>query len=125
MEIVSLTADLKRAWDDLCLESDDAWFWHTTSWIDYTVAWRDENENASFLVTDDTGPIAVCPLVLEWNANGRRELSFGGNPCPWLAVASRVSDKQRLSVTAAVIDEIDRVATKYDVVRASFRAAPL
>ena len=37
MEIVSLSRPYWEKWNKFCIQSDDAWFWHTTWWMEYAL----------------------------------------------------------------------------------------
>src|SRR5205085_12287855 len=61
MEILEAGAQGDAAWDDLCAASPSAWFWHTTAWRDYTIAYRPElkSESRAFYVSDGEERVAL------------------------------------------------------------------
>lgn len=72
LAIVPLTPDRYREWDRFCLESPDAWFWHTSQWLEYTLHYRPDLQprSESFLCLAEDSPVAVCPLIIETYTRG-------------------------------------------------------
>ena len=112
MEIVPLTKNKYQEWDDFCLESPDAWFWHSTSWLEYSLNYRPEfnSTSLSFMVTENKEILAICPLILEIR-NGIKEFAFGGEmtwtPAPAFA---DLSPKKREKVINFTFEHIDKLA---------------
>lgn len=130
MEIISLTPDRYPQWDKFCLDSDDAWFWHTTDWLEYSLNYKPSlrSESRSFMVCQDNDILAVCPIILEWITDGGNkipELSMGGLPCSVPAIANDISKSHQKKVLKQVFKEIDRIAGEGSVQRVSFRFSPL
>lgn len=132
-EIVPLTSEQYAEWDAFCLKSADAWFWHTTDWLEYTLNYKPElkTENLSFLVRRGGAVKAIVPLTMETydSKNGIREFSFGSGaiPAPAFDDAGRV-EKDRLEkdvVADLVFQEIDRCAKEHGVARAWMKMTPL
>lgn len=126
MEIKELTAKNYLLWDEFCLKSDDAWFWHTTSWLRYNLDYRTDFYplSLSFIVEDNGKILAICPLFLETKATGR-EFTMGDIPLPVPALANDLSPKIREKVLKFIFEEVDRLARKHRVSRASFRFVTL
>lgn len=129
VSIIFLDDGHRQAWDDFCLQSSEAWFWHTTHWLDYTLAYRPECEPAShsFLVMSENKIAAICPLVLETSQQSGeniREFSYGGDAVPAPAVADGLPENTRRHVTRAVYRQIDELAIANRVQRISFRISP-
>ncbi|PIT93765.1 hypothetical protein COU00_02605 [Candidatus Falkowbacteria bacterium CG10_big_fil_rev_8_21_14_0_10_43_11] len=135
MEIVKLTKANYKEWDDFCLKSDDAWFWHTTDWLEYTLQYKPELEtkNFNFLIYKQNKIKAIVPLTLEVRQReGEKinEFSFGGFAVPAPALANDLEkiEKDRTErdlVYDCVFAEIDRLAKENKVKRAWFRQTPL
>ena len=98
MDIIPLTLDRYEDWDAFSLSCDDAWFWHTTAWLDYTLAYRPDltPTSKSFMVIDGGRVQAICPLIVEERLAGEagktvREFSFGGGfgPPPVFSTQTR------------------------------------
>jgi len=125
METIALTKENYRLWDDFCAGSDDAWFWHTTRWLDYCVAYGRENyetENLSFIVVDDTGPIAICPLLKE---KGAFAAAGGGKYGALPALANSLTESRREKILKFIFEKIDSLAEMKNVKKALCRASPL
>lgn len=114
MEIVSLTKDKYQFWNDFCQESSEAWFWHSTDWIDYSIEYT-EGTSLSFMVTENKQILAICPLILKDN-----EFQLFWSP----AFADMV-EKKKERVINFTFDQIDRLALENKVKRASFMIYPL
>ncbi len=130
MEILPLTRDRYKEWDEFCLESDDAWFWHTTHWLEYTLNYKPElnSTSLSFEVTQDSKIMAVCPLLLEtiiFQGREVQEFSFGGFSTWAPAFANEIPAKRRGRVIKEVFDYIDILARDNRVVRANFGLSSL
>lgn len=129
ISITFLDSNNRRAWDDFCLHSSEAWFWHTTQWLDYTLAYRPELTpvSHSFFVSVGENISAICPLVLETSreAGGEaRQFSYGGDAVPAPAFADGLSANAKKAARKALFQRIDELAVGNRVHRASFRAAP-
>ncbi|HTS35712.1 MAG TPA: GNAT family N-acetyltransferase [Candidatus Solibacter sp.] len=119
----------REAWDEFCLQSGEAWFWHTTKWLDYTLDYRPERSPVSycFSVSIDGKMAAICPLVLETSRDEGREIrqfSYGGDPVPAPAFADGLSAKAKKAARRAVFGQIDELAATHRVQRVSFRVPP-
>src|SRR3989338_1912034 len=130
MQIVPLTPDKYKEWNKFCLESDEAWFWHTTDWLTYTLNFKPElnTQNLSFLVYKGDVLQAVVPLTLEIYQDGGRqikELSFGGWAILAPALVNNLSCSDKEEILNYIFGEIDLIAEKKGVVRAHFRQSPL
>jgi len=122
MEIIKLTKDKYKEWDEFCLASDDAWFWHTTGWLEYNLNYRTDlnPQSFSFFGIDNGQIIAACSLILE-DYDGRKEFSFGAIPNMVPVFANNLLDTTKKKAMKAVFKEIDRLAKEHNVKKASFR----
>lgn len=121
-------------WDEFCLNSDDAWFWHTTKWLDYCVSYgsdKYDTKNMSFYLADGTGALAICPLFIEKKRNSYgmiyNEFSTAGSGGYGIAPALRndLTEERADKVLKEIFTMIDQLAIRHQVVRALFRAYPL
>ncbi len=134
MEILDSKEDNYDLWEEFCLKSDDAWFWHTTQWSKYCAAYKEspfKTIDCSFYVVDDSGILAVCPLFLE------ERQGPDGTPCKEIATAGSsglmivpalrdgLTDDRRERILRTAFDRIDSIARENQVARAIFRITPL
>lgn len=126
MEIILLTEENKAQWNEFCVKSADAWFWHTSGWMDYTLDYRPDLEpkQMSFFAKDNGQLIAVCPLTLE-KYKDRLEFSFGGLSMPSPAFADGLLPKIQKNAQNAVFGHVDAEAQRLGVKKVSFRGSPL
>ncbi len=130
LSIVPLTPDRYAEWDEFCLASPDAWFWHTSQWLEYTLRYRPDLQprSESFLCLHEGSVVAVCPLIVETHAHGTesiREFSYGGDAEPAPALAGALPEKARKEVLQRVFAHVDELAGRINIARASFRMSPL
>ena len=117
MEITTLAKNKCQDWDNFCLYlSDEVWFWHSTSWLEYTLAYIPDSISFSFMVTENKQMLAICPLILKSN-----EFTMFWSP----AFANDLGDKKKERVINFTFDQIDRLALENKVKRASFMIYPL
>lgn len=121
-------------WDDFCLNSDEAWFWHTVRWSKYCVTYRKsvrETKDYSFFVRDDSGVLAICPLFMEKceEKDGNIHIKIGAAGSGGLmivpALRSDLGDDRREKILRLVFDHIDSLAKENRAVCAHFRMTPL
>lgn len=127
MEVIS-SADLGDAnWDTFCSSSPDAWFWHTTAWRDYSLAYAGGREPRihSFAVVDGRKVLAICPVASEAAGGGERELLYGGGPCPAPALAEGLPARQGQAILERVVAELDVIAAAERARRLTVRRTPL
>lgn len=133
LEIVKLEKKHYKDWDYFCSQSDDAWFWHTTKWLDYCLSYgrgRFNAENVSFFMKDESGAlIAICPLLLEKNLlegnSSVLEFETAGDYGIVPAFNNDLSDIQREKILKGLFIKVDSLAAEFGVARASFRMTPL
>ena len=127
MQIIPLTKENHKQWDDFCLESDDAWFWHTSIWINYKLHYKAvlKPESKSFIVMDNNKIAAVCPLVIETTEN-RKEFSFGS---PYFTISpafsNGLSSQLKNKVMKFTFDLIDKLAQENNIKRSKMRHSVL
>lgn len=116
MEFIELTPDKYKEWDDFCSKSDDAWFWHTSSWLEYNLNYRPElkPESKSFMVKLDSKIVAACPLILI-NNHGVKEFSYPGVHGCVPAFSNDLNKKTREKAMKFIFNTIDDLAVKNEV----------
>lgn len=126
MEIIKLTLDKYKEWDDFCLYSDDAWFWHTSQWLEYNLDYQPElkSQSKSFMAVDNNKIIAICPLILETHKK-IKEFSYGGGYCPTPAFSNNLTKKTKEKVIKFVFKHIDGLAGENNIKRAMFKFSVL
>jgi len=118
-----------KLWDDFCAASDEAWFWHTSDWHNYTLQYRPESEPLllSFVCMAQGKPVAICPLIREKfddAAGVGAQFSFGGDAVPAPALVNGLGEKRRSQALRFVFQQVDRLAAEHHVQRVSFRTSP-
>lgn len=148
MEVLPLTTNEYQAWNEFCLSSDGAWFWHTTDWLEYNIIyrWGRTGISSSFMVVEDSKILAICPLILEEMGGNTSdiyclsddkkpvrvipkyniwEFGFGGLPTWAPAFSNSLSSKRKEKIINMVFARIDELAHDNGVSRASFALCPL
>ncbi len=127
MEIVPLTSALYPSWDTFCLKSPDAWFWHTTAWIDYHLAYRPDMEQRSysFLCKEGDRVIAIAPLILGMETKGRKVFTFSGIPTPGPALEEGLSPARRTKLFEFIFALIEGMARDLGVSYTRFQVDSL
>jgi len=123
MEIKYLNKDLSSKWDEFCIESDDAWFWHTSKWINYNIDYGQKfnSQSKSFAIIENNKIIAIAPLLLE-NREGYNEFSLGYDaygPAP--ALSNNLDQKNREKTLKFIFNQIDDLAKKNNIKRIRLR----
>lgn len=130
MEIVSLSKDFHKDWDIFCMKSDDAWFWHTTEWMEYLLNYKPDlkNESLYFFVKEKNKILAIVPLAIEntiFKDKKCTELSFGGSALPAPALHNDLDKKNRSKILNFIFEYIDSLAAKYNILRVTYKFSPL
>lgn len=99
----------EEEWNDFCLNSDSAWFQHTSFWIEYTMnmCFQGNSINRSFGVFVDNQLQAVV-VVIEEDTYGtsQRELAMSGFPCPYPAFENNISKKLKKRIEKDIFEKI-------------------
>ena len=115
-----LRPELYTAWNDFCIGNSDAWFYHTTHYIDYLVECNPSVRNLSFMVTENGNVLAVCSLFLE---NGKFSI---GDSYVWApAVARDLGSRKQEQVRRKSFEVIDSLAIFCNVTKCSLSIDPL
>jgi len=127
MEFTKLTPDKYKEWDDFCLESDDAWFWHTSFWLEYSLKYnpKSKSESKSFMLFADNELIAICPLLLHANEQGVKEFCYNSEHGPMPAFRNDLSKKTKNKAVKITYSRIDELIKENNAARAMFRFSVL
>jgi hypothetical protein len=134
MEIIPLTKDKYEIWDKFCLESDNAWFWHTTKWLDYCSSYGLEKystSNVSFYVIDDFGILAICSLLLEKGQSKDDKTYYefstsgSGGFGIFPALRNDLTGDRKDKILKEIFKKVDELARDNQVSQTSFRSNPL
>lgn len=130
MEVIPLSEKLYEDWNKFCMESDDAWFWHTIDWLEYTIQLRPElkSKQKSFIIMNNNIIIAICPLIFNTIYDNEKsynifsfDRSYGSLP----ALINGLSLKQRDKILKIIFDHIDKIASELDVKSCLLKFNPL
>lgn len=126
MNAVPLSPDKYIEWDSFCKKSDDAWFWHTSDWLEYNLYYQPKMnpESKSFFIMDNNQIVAICPLVLVV-VDGVKEFSFSGLHGPMPAFANNLPRKEKSNIMKFVFNHIDNLADQFGVKRVKFSISVL
>lgn len=121
MEIVKLTESLYGEWDAFCAASDDAWFWHTSAWLEFSRLYNPDLHSSpmSFFVRDQMRIVAICPLFLETHGSAK-EFTCGDDYTPTPALANDLGTRERERVLRYLFAHIDALARENEVRRVRF-----
>ena len=128
MEIVRLTESNYNKWNEFAMQSDTAWFRHTTDWLEYSSCCRfDSNtKNVSFFVMQSGKIQAIVPLLIEYSYPERIIDCFAmyGDYTP-LPAYLNTSDVDKEKVKETINEEIKRIIAEHDVKYGKFVIDPL
>jgi hypothetical protein len=130
MTILPLNKDLFQQWDNFAQESDDAWFWHTTNWMEYSQEYSAGNflENRSFLITEDSEIRAICPVFIEKSfdkGTNYYQLSYSNEPMPALAIKNNLSQMAIKKILDFYLCELNKIASENKVGCISVKITPV
>jgi len=130
IEIVSLNKECNESWNRFCVESNNAWFCHTTDFIDFQLNLRPtlDSKSMSFMVKEGRCILCICIIFLEKHELNNQifyEFSFGGDYCPSPAFKIGLTESRKEEILKFVFSQIDEKAREHDVKRVSFRIHPL
>jgi hypothetical protein len=119
MNVQPLTADEHERWNEFCIESGDAWFRHTSHFLEYIQAYdpKVDTKSVSFMLTHNGEIKAIMPLLIEREGE-IAELSFSDSYGPGAALANEFSWKRRKKALKEIFAEVDQIADQNNVVRA-------
>jgi len=127
--IVPLDSEHYDDWDTVCRTSKNAWFWHTTRWLEYTLAYNPslKSSQCSFLLYNNSRAVAAVPLMVESHDYGEEvihEFSFGGGWLPSPVCVDGLSAGQKKQVFRTAFDHVFALAEENGVGRIRYRSNP-
>ena len=129
MEIEKLNDGNKDEWNTFCLKSSDAWFRHTTYWMDYILSCRfDSNSvNHSFLIRQNKEIVAVVPLISQYCYLNRdiNEFANYDTPTPYWALKNDNKNINKHEIIGFIQTEIEKIASDNNIKKWSFFIDPL
>ncbi|MFZ3130320.1 MAG: hypothetical protein WA125_04260, partial [Desulfosporosinus sp.] len=123
IRIVALTPEAEPKWNSFCAEQDEAWFWHTSTWVNYCKVSRFHvlAENCSFMIVDENDHIlAIIPLLAEGRSDESgsfNEFTFSGGPCPLFVIDQNAGKKVRQATEQLIWNTIDQIASLHQIKR--------
>lgn len=126
VEIIPLTKEFYSEWDRFCDRNEEAWFWHTSGWIDYCMKSRFDTVayNRSFSIVENNNIIAIVPLLIEEptiNGETIKEISFSGGNTPLFIIDKSIIGKKRAGLSAEIWDKIWSIAKNEGIARCLFK----
>ncbi len=126
MKVQPYGPEFAQVWNQFCDVQENAWFWHTTGWMEYCLDCRFgvQSENMSFLLFDDDGHtvLAIAPLMKETLFN-TSEFTYGGAPTPAPVVNSSQGEKKKSQVKQFLFEYYRKLAEQNQVKRIVVRQA--
>lgn len=121
MEIAQISDISHATWDQFCDASDDAWFWHTTAWINYIQEFAGDHLIAptSFAVQEGGRLLAVAPCFALNSEKDGPWLGMVNEPSPWPAIASGLSARQVLNIEKAAYGHYLKIADEFGLRKVS------
>ena len=116
-------------WDAFAARSPDAWFWHTSHWMNYTRAYAGKSfqRNLSFWVTRGGAKLAIVPCFLEIgpavlslyhddvDGSDRTRLTYAGVPLPAPALSDDLNAQGRWEVLEFIVSHLKQLASDHGV----------
>ena len=131
MEIVTRNQD-PTSWDPFSIESDDAWFWHSTDWMDYAQEYAGDLfvADRSFFIMENGNVMAICPLFVEWSpfSEDAKQFTCSGSlavPLALPAMANGLSDAKRREVLAFYLETLKSISVEEGVSYVSLRMSAI
>ena len=117
MQIVDYSKIPSQEWDNFCKSSSTAWFWHTSTRINFVLNldFIGNSINRSFAIYRNATIVCIVPLIeVNTESLSYRELSYGrGINTPYPAFSDDISGKASKKLEKLIFEkilEIDNVA---------------
>jgi len=129
IEFIPLQEQSKNRWNEFCEKSDDAWFRHTTHFMDYirNCRWEHKAKNFSFFVSLNGELIAIVPLMIQpiYNQWECKEFAMYDTNIPFPAYIETKQNINKKDINKLIFEHIDNIATDNSVVYSRFFIDPL
>jgi|GEM_PF-2767499 hypothetical protein len=123
------TPDKEEEWDRFCAQSDTAWFRHTRSFIEYTLACKFDGNSRehSFFVYQDNHLVAIVPLVSQtvYGNEDKYEFALYDTNMVFPAFLGNLGSQNYKNLCKLIFQYIDEIAQKNNIVRSRFFLDPL
>ncbi|HLC81151.1 MAG TPA: hypothetical protein VJH68_00665 [Candidatus Nanoarchaeia archaeon] len=126
MEIKPYRPEDAKIWDEFCLKSDDAWFWHTINYMDFALWYKPSANpvNKSFFIKNGEEILAIFPLIRQ-TINDKNIFLYGCNPTPQPCFRNSDTDDFKNKLLSIGLAEIDRIAKEEDCKELLMEITPL
>lgn len=119
---MSLTVEHRRdlregVWDAFVDQNPGGWFWHTSHWIDYCLAYHPGAVDDSFAVVYGDRVVGLCPMVREGD-----RYAMGGNPGADPLISAPMAIYALVS--RCMQEHVEVLARSRGVASVAFRAIP-
>ena len=129
IKFVPLQEGNRNQWNEFCWISKDAWFRHTTYFMDYVnnCRWEHKADNLSFFVYLNGEAIAIAPLMVQpiynnWEFN---EYAIYDANIPFPAFKEVKQNVSKKDISKAIFEYIDGMTNGYNVAYGRFFIDPL
>lgn len=120
-------------WDMFVSSSPTGWFWHSCSWIDYTIAYGQDTSPCGSVFTVRDGEdrvVAAAVALVEESAIGgteatSRSIGFGGGPVWVPAVSPELDEATTAEAIRLCFDHLSKIASAEGAVSGSTRLASI
>jgi len=105
-------------WDQFARHSHDAWFWHTSGWMDYTKEFAGDKfvKNSSFFIFDNSKILAICPAIIEKNGgSSEHHFSYSSGPIPFPALHNQLAKSERMKVLKLYVEKLNSISENENV----------
>ena len=116
VEILLLNQDTSHDWDYVGNNADNAWYWHSQTWLDFIIEHEDfEALNLSAVLYYNSVAVAIIPLLV-CIIEGKKVFTLGGWALPVPAILfQKIPKKKITSVITSIFSYIDNMAFEHDV----------
>ncbi len=129
LEIINLKEEKYEEWNRFCLESNSAWFRHTTWFLEYAQNCRfdGKSKNLSFIVQQNDNIMAIVPLIMQtvYDEPDIFEFAVVDTNIPFPAFANNLQHDNKKNIMRIIFEEIDRLAKKNNISYSRFFFDPL
>lgn len=126
MQIIDYSKIPSREWDNFCESSSTAWFWHTSTWINFVLCldFTGNSINRSFAIYRNEKIVCIVPLIeVNIESPSYRGLSYDrGINTPYPAFSDDILGKGRKKLEKLIFEKVLKID---NVAYVSFFVQPL
>ncbi|MFA5173408.1 MAG: hypothetical protein WC435_03375 [Candidatus Paceibacterota bacterium] len=120
MQIIPFSNTEEKKWNSFCLQSNDAWFWHTSDWINFIFKYQLDSEakNFSFSIQKNGKILAVIPLILEIKKSENDLINgfyFSSWATPMPALSNNILSSDKEKIYQIILEEIEKLSRENNV----------